>query len=234
MRKHKLVLDNIYHIYNRGVEKRHIFTDHNDYKRFILNLTLFNDQRPVLNLGRFYKSEHMVNSFSQGNDRRKPLVDILAFCLMPNHYHLLLKPVVENGITEFMRKLGTGYVNYFNLKYGRVGTLFQGKFKSVLIGDESQFLYISHYIHLNPLDLITPRWRENGIKDKKQAIKFLDDYQWSSYSDYRGSQFYPFILNKNTIVEYFGDGDDYSKNFYEFINDLDFISTSDLLIDNRS
>src|SRR3989344_3887322 len=152
MRNPAFATGHIYHVYNRGVEKRKVFLNERDYLRFVAGLYIFNDTTPALNAGRsLIESSIEVRLQSE---KKKRLVEIIAFCLMPNHYHLLLRQRVDGGITEFMRKLGGGYVNYFNLKHQRVGPLFQGKFKSVLISDESQFMYIPFYIHLNPVDLI--------------------------------------------------------------------------------
>lgn len=225
MRKQELVLNNIYHVYNRGVEKRDIFLNNRDYVRFIDDLIVFNDKEPIVN-----PKQRLVD-IKSNTHKRDALVDILAFCLMPNHYHLLLRQKVDNGITDFMRKLGSGYVNYFNIKYRRVGTLFQGKFKSVLVGNEAQFLYIPLYIHLNPLDLLFPSWKEKGIKDRKKAINFLDGYRWSSHSNYRGKTNFPLLLEESILKESFGDEDSYSSEIYNFINDFNFSEISDLLLE---
>ena len=229
MRKQKLVSGNIYHIYNRGVEKRDIFVDDKDYLRFISDLGLFNDINPAYNVG--FKLRHSTIDVGHQYIAENKFVDILVFCLMSNHYHLLLKQKIENGITEFMRKLGGGYVNYFNLKYQRVGTLFQGKFKSVLIENTSQLLYIPHYIHLNPLDKFMPEWREKKISNKKGAIDFLTSYKWSSYSDYAGKLRFSSILEKDILSEYFGGPGEYIKDLYGFIRDMDLSSISDLLLE---
>ena len=224
MRKDKLVSDNIYHVYNRGVEKRSLFADNYDYTRFINGLIIFNDTKPVVN------PKQRVKDIKSGNHKRKQMVDVLAFCLMPNHYHLLLRQRVNGGITEFMRKLGGGYVNYFNLKHQRVGTLFQGKFKSVLIDDESQFTYIPFYIHLNPLDMHCSDWRDKGVGDSKKAINFLDNYKWSSHSDYIGQSDFSLILQKDFLSENFGEAPEYMKAFCDFINDFDFSNIDNNLI----
>lgn len=224
MRKHKLASNNIYHVYNRGVEKRIIFKDNQDYSRFIKGLVVFNDTKLIDDFKDRFK--RIINKSHQ----RKEIVDIIAFCLMPNHYHMLLRQRADNGITEFMRKLGGGYVNYFNLKHERVGTLFQGKFKSVLISNDSQFLYIPHYIHLNPLDLIFPDWREKKTINKKQAIYFLNNYEWSSYRDYIGENNFDIVLHKDAMSEYFGEGG-YKKDFNSFLNDFDFENISDLTLE---
>jgi len=224
MRKHKLVSENIYHIYNRGVEKRSLFMNSRDYARFIDDLIIFNEIKLVIN------PKLRIRDIKNGDHKRKPLVDILAFCLMPNHYHLLLRQRVDGGITEFMRKLGGGYVNYFNLKHQRVGTLFQGKFKSVLISDKSQFTYIPFYIHLNPLDLFTTDWRDKGVGDFKKAIDFLGNFKWSSHSDYSGKSDFSLVLQRDFLKEYFGGTLEYVKAFRSFISDFDFSVVDNNLI----
>ncbi|MFH1048281.1 MAG: transposase [Patescibacteria group bacterium] len=224
MRKQKLVSNSIHHIFNRGVEKRTIFLDESDYLRFINDLVIFNDTKSVFNIK--YRIKEIETS-----DTRKPLVDILAFCLMPNHYHLLLRQEEEGGISKFMNKIGAGYANYFNLKYERVGSLFQGTFKAVLINKESQFLYIPYYIHLNPLDLINTDWRENGVSKPKPAIEFLDSYKWSSHKDYAGKSNFVGILNMHPLNEFFVSPENYRKEFKNFMKDFDFSDISDLLLE---
>lgn len=229
MRKQKIASGGIYHVYNRGVEKRLLFLDDQDYKRFIRNLAIFNDIKPALNSGREVKiglNEKEIKSI----EPKKPLVDVIAFCLMPNHYHFLIKQKEDDGISKFMTKIGVGYANYFNLKYQRVGPLFQGKFKSVLVNNEAHFLYIPHYIHLNPLDLIMPLWREGSIDNTKKALDFLHSYKWSSFGDYMGEANFQF-LNKNILFEYFNGVEGYAKDFRSFIKDLEFSAISDLFID---
>ena len=229
MRKQKIVSGGIYHVYNRGVEKRSLFLDDRDHNRFIRNLAIFNDIKPALNSNRESKisfGEKEIRSIKQ----KKPLVDVIAFCLMSNHFHFLLRQKEEGGISKFMNKIGVGYVNYFNLKYQRVGPLFQGKFKAVLVNNEAHFLYIPHYIHLNPLDFIMPSWREGSIKNTKKATNFLNSYKWSSFGDYMGRTNFQF-LNKSILFEYFNGAEGYAEDFRSFIKDLEFSDISDLLID---
>jgi putative transposase len=219
MRKEKLENNEIYHIYNRGVEKRNLFCDKKDYYRFIHNLFEFNDKKPVLNVGYYFENNLEPVQIKP----RKLLVEILAFCLMPNHFHLLLRQKVDNGITTFMRKLGTGYTNYFNQKHTRVGPLFQGAFKSKRIKNQIQLLYIPHYIHLNPLDIITPEWRENKLKNLEQATTFLNSYKWSSYLDYAGEKNFPSVTNRNYITQMYGSGTsiDYKTDLIEWLKNLE-------------
>lgn len=223
MRKHNLVSNNIYHIYNRGVEKRQLFMDEQDYLRFIKCLCLFNDSKPILN------TEYKFKNLDDVAISRNMLVDVLAFCSMPNHFHLLLKQREKNGITKFMRKLCVGYANYFNIKYERVGSLFQGRFKSVLIQHDSQFSYIPYYIHLNPLDLIMPDWRENGVSKLEKAMDFLNSYKWSSHADYLGKPNFPLVSQRELLSEYFRGPAGYNKDFNAFIKGFDFTDSNSSL-----
>jgi len=156
MKKPQLVENEIYHVYNRGVEKRNIFSDKQDYLRFIHGLFEFNDEEATTNTLYYFNpdsAEIESKYIEKGGKVRKLLVEILIFTLMPNHFHLLLKQKGKDGIVKFMQKLGTGYTMYFNKKYERVGSLFQGRFKACLISEESHFIHIPFYIHTNPIDL---------------------------------------------------------------------------------
>jgi len=235
MKRPTFVDDEIYHAYNRGVEKRKIFLTEKDYLRFIHDMYEFNDERPAFNSGFHFGSllKSDFNSIFRGS--RKPLVEILCFCLMPNHYHFLIRQLIDGGITEFMRKIGAGYTNYFNTKYDRVGPLFQGKFKAVHVTKEAHLLYLPHYIHLNPLDLTMPEWREQRIRSPEKALKFLESYRWSSYLDHIGKKNYPsvtqrdFILNNHyrsptSIV-------DYRKEIRQWLEDIDLAQLQEVAIE---
>lgn len=187
--------DYVYHIYNRGVDKREIFNCDNDRRRFLACLHYFNDTNQARNTDYPEDTE---------KDSREKLVEILAFVLMPNHYHLLIKPLVENGLSEFMRKIGTGYTHYFNIRYERSGTLFQGKYKFVRIENDEQLSYIPFYIHFNPAELIEVQWKEKEIRDQKKLLSFLKTYEWSSLPDYLGSSRFSNIINKDILSNYLG------------------------------
>lgn len=208
-----------HHTLNRGVDKRQIFMDKQDYLRFIHNMYEFNDEERVENTLYSFKKDPGFKS-STGSGKRKKLVDILAFCLMPNHYHLLLSPKVENGIYKFMAKLNIGYAKYFNKKYDRVGALFQGRYKNILITDETHFLHLPFYIHFNPLDLSYPEWRENNISNPEKVIEFLKTYRWSSHLDYLGVKNFPSVLNKKPLTEVFGSSQDYEKLTKNYLKDI--------------
>ena len=197
MERCKPVTGEIYHIYNRGVEKRKICANDTDRLLFVNGLFIFNDKAASTNTSR------LSNNLFEVGLRTEKLVEILAFCLMPNHYHLMLRQLVENGITEFMRKTGTGHTNYFNIKYERVGPLFQGKYKIAPVKNEAHFIHLPYYIHLNPLDAVEPKWREGNIKNIEMAINFLESYRWSSYLDYIGKENFPLITDRNFLNDFF-------------------------------
>lgn len=146
----------------------------------------------------------------------------------------MLRQKVDGGITEFMRKIGTGYTNYFNLKNKRVGVLFQGKFKAVHIEKEAHLLYLPHYIHLNPLDLAFPEWREQKIKSVSKALQFLKTYQWSSYLDYINIKNFPSITQRDFLTAIYRSPTsimNYEKDIKEWLEDFDFESVRDISID---
>jgi len=135
-------------------------------------------------------------------DDREKLVEVIAFCFMPNHVHLLVKQLNDNGITEFMRKLGTGYAGYFNKKYDREGHLFQSKFNSVHIKSDDQLKIIFAYIHTNPISLIYSEWKEIRVEPKKlsEVKNFLKNYKWSSYLDYIGVKNFPSVTDRESLL----------------------------------
>ena len=192
----------IYHTLNRGVDKRSIFMDDRDRFRFVHDLFEFNDLAPA-NHSRYYFNPAAVGQRQISRPPRKLLVSILAFCLMPNHYHLLLQPLVENGVPLFMKKLNGGYVQYFNKKHERTGTLFERKYKSVLVNNHAHFIHLPYYIHLNVLDLITPEWRQKRIENLDSAMNFLNDYRWSSHLDYAGKKNFPSVTRRNFLLGIF-------------------------------
>ena len=154
----------IYHVFNRGVEKRDIFLSDGGRWRFLQGLYLFNDENVSANL--LFRLEQEKGKMHFGILRkymketgieRKPLVRIMADCLKPNHYHLVLEEVQDNGISRFMHKLGTGYTKFFNKKYERVGPLFQGPFKAVEVKTDEQLMYLLAYINvINPGQELEP------------------------------------------------------------------------------
>ncbi len=224
----------IYHVLNRGVDKRKIFLDDQDYLRFIHDLFEFNDVEIVHNIFyRFHPQSMAVGQPYIAGERRprKMLVDILAFVLMPNHYHLLVKPRVEEGIPLFMKKLGGGYVQYFNQKHDRKGTLFEGGYKSIRVTNEAHFIHLPHYIHLNSLDLYMPEWREKKITSTQKAINFLEEYRWSSFPDYIGKKNFPSITSREFLSKFFGGPQQYRKDTIKWLKNLDLSSIEDIALE---
>lgn len=188
--------NNIYHIYSRGVDKRDIFLQDNDRWRFLQGLCLFNDENASSNIlwqlekNRGAVTLRVLKEFIVSQQKeRDPLVRIIADCLMPNHYHLLIEELKEKGITRFMHKLNGGYAGYFNNKYERTGALFEGPFKAVLVDNETYLQYLLVYINVvNPGQLIEPELKERGIKNIQEIMKFTEEYLWSTNQEYLGKR----------------------------------------------
>src|SRR5674476_643636 len=151
-RKFQFSIGEYYHIYNRGTDKRSIFLESNDYNRFVLILHLCNNKNPVdiSNLIR----EGLSFTELMNIEVEERLVDIGTYCLMPNHFHLLLREQQENGISLFMKKLLTAYSMYFNKKHNRTGGLFEGPFLARHADTDEYLKYLFSYIHLNPIKII--------------------------------------------------------------------------------
>ncbi len=203
--------DEFYHVFNRGVEKRNIYMETSDYYRFIFSLYECNDKNSVIMRERIKKRKEVKKYIGETyvfyeNDKRELLVEILAFCLMPNHYHLVLQQLIDGGISLFMKKLANSYTGYFNEKYDRkgIGVLFQGVFRAVHIKDDRQLSVLTNYIFTNPVELIEKDWKEKGVRDEGKAMKFLESYKWSSYLDYVGIKNFPSIIKKDFLNRFFG------------------------------
>lgn len=201
MRREKFTTSEYYHIYNRGVEKRKIFLGDFDYERFLFILRYLNSARPVVSIRDLKwslpKSDVGRNSRhrTSGNE---DLVEIICYCLNPNHYHLILKQKKDGGISKFMQKISNSYTKYFNNKNKRSGFLFQGPFKSVHINSNEHLLYLSVYVNCNNFI--------HGIS------KNIGDWKYSSYLDYvdrrNGT-----LCNKKIILSQFNDDFEAYKKF---------------------
>ncbi len=183
----------IYHIFNRGVDKRAIFLDEQDYRIFLYYLYIY-----LTPLDKVLKRYHdlPLRLFNKNVSKK---VDLLAYCLMPNHFHFLIRAKEKNGISQFMKQLSNAYTHYFNNKYKRAGTLFEGSFKSVPIPTDELLMHTSRYIHLNPVVA-------NLSKEP--------EYEWSSYKEYIDES--PLKLcNTKTVLDLFPSVYAYKK----FVND---------------
>ena len=157
-----------------------------------------NSKEPI-HISNIYQGRTLVD-IVEAVPKRKLLVDIGVYCLMPSHHHLLLRERSYGGITSFMRKLGTGYTMYFNKKYERTGALFQGKFKAKLMTTDQYLTRATNYIHANPAELIAPKWRNGIIGDEKKVRKFLSEYRYSSLPDYLDSRPNNPLLDKDALL----------------------------------
>lgn len=212
-----------YHTYNRGVEKQKIFLEDLDYLRGVHDLYEFNDNNAVVNTDKRFDKFTEFDGFPKPIKLEKPrekIVNIIVWCLMPNHYHLFLYPLIDGGLSKFHQKFGIGFANFFNLKYKRSGALFQGKYKKVHVTDDTQALQLICYIHANPLDLWKPNWKEKGLTDSeiKDALKFLENkHRWSSHLDWWGVKNFPSLININSMSRFFENSEKYREFFTNWL-----------------
>lgn len=176
------VQDGYYHLYNRGVEKRSIFLDDQDYHIFLYYLKVY-----LTPLDLLLKSEPLLPINLQRNNLATE-IKLISYCLMPNHFHLLVRQTNHRSIVLLMRRLITAYTVYFNKKYERVGGLFQGVFRGALVENDELLVHISRYIHLNTI--------VSGL------VKNLSLYRWSSYNDYL-EQKSVLRCDKELVLSYF-------------------------------
>ncbi len=201
MRKTKIIPGEYYHIYNRGNNKQPIFLDEKDWSRFLFLIIYF--QSPIIfqNIGRqiTYFVKHRVFNIPVAekiiNDRG---IELIVFTLMPNHFHLLVHELKQNGSSNHMQRVLNSYTKYFNAKYKKSGHLFQGPFQYVHIKDDNQLLYLSAYIHRNPRDI-------NEWLDKEHI------FPWSSYQDYINKNRWAELLKPGIITEQFSDVEKYGS-----------------------
>ncbi len=219
-RETELVEGEIFHVFNRGVEKQNIFLSDEDRIRFVLGCCFFNDA----NVGEVHLNRFLSNPVgylvSDRVEDRDKYVEILAWCLMPNHFHLLVRVLKEGGLSVFMQKLQESHSKYFNRVNKRKGVLFGGPFQSVHVSSDAQYTHVSRYIHINPLDLFDPMWKERGyIEDKLGAEKFLKEYKWSSLLEYLGErEDFASIIDLNPVLDYFENkGEEYWKFLMDWI-----------------
>lgn len=202
MKRNKFGDGNFYHVYNRGTDKRNVFIDKEDFERFLESVRLFNTSEP---LGGLYALSLLGRSHVKQNPRRptssEKLVNIVCYCLNPNHFHLILEQLTEGGVSEFMKRLG-GYTKYFNHKYKRSGVLFQGKFKSVHIDSNEYLLHASVYVNLN-----------NQVHQLKQK-EFLSS--WIEYTTPSAVG----LCSSDIIVGQFHDREEYKRFAQDSLNDI--------------
>jgi putative transposase len=150
-RKEVLLTGNYYHVISRGTDKRNIFIEDKDYKRFIATLAYYRFENPPVKLSRYYELPEILKlDILEQLRKQSSIISLNAYCLMPNHIHLLLHQEQEEGIRMYMHRSLDSYTRYFNTKYKRKGTLVEGVFKAIAITSDEELLHVSRYIHLNP------------------------------------------------------------------------------------
>ena len=216
MNRVPIELESFHHVYNRGTEKRQIFMDKEDRELFLKFLYVLND-REIESPSKIFQ---LHGRYGENSTNGAPLVAIVAYCLMPNHFHLLLNEIFEGGISKFMQRLGTAYTMYFNDKYERTGALFQGTFKSRLVEDVNYLLKVIDYIHLNPF---------KG-RNSKEMVTTLSSYKYSSFSAYQKLIPHDKILNLDVLKDYTELPLDYCK-WLQQVNNSDNEEIKGLIID---
>lgn len=205
-RNEKFVTDQIYHVFNRGVARMSIYSSSSDFKRFLDLAEYYLHADTPVSFSHFKKLalEKRDEIFYTLKRENKLNVEVLAFCLMDNHYHYLLKQAGENGIKIFMSNLQNGYAKYYNVKHKRTGPLLQPMFKAVRIETDEQLIHVSRYIHLNP------------STDYKVTIEELADYPWSSFATYisKKPNTYSFIKTDN-ILGFFKNNAEYREFVFD-------------------
>lgn len=214
-----LVVNSFYHVFNRGVEKRIIFTSSGEYFRFLQTLDFY----------RYYPTPRKLSTHLRFNSElpkpnisQKEIVKILCFCLMPNHFHLLMQQLEEKGITEFLRRISDSYTRYFNTKNDRIGPLFQGTFKAKIIKSDEHLLQVSKYIHRNPVTL--SKWNTEN----------LSEYTFSSYPGYLDSKRNFQFCDTEIITNYFNENNP-NLSYQTFVEETDGTQApKEILIDTDS
>lgn len=205
LRKQSFVINEYYHLYNRGVEKRLVFLDNSDFNHFRYLMYVCNTEKSII-----------IRDLNTNFDRGNTIVSIGAYVLMPNHFHVLIKEQYEGGITKFMRKLLTSYSMYFNKKYNRTGKLWQGVFQSTHLNNDNYLKYIYSYIHLNPAKLIDKNWKENINKNTVKLFDYCFNYEYSSIFEYKNNKEH--ILNKSAFPLYFKNILEHKKEMIDWLS----------------
>jgi putative transposase len=215
MRKHSFAPGEFYHLYGRGVDKRDVFVDIGDWDRFVRMMFFCNGTKPVVLKG----FPQRIPLCKYLDLRGEPLVEIGAYCLMPNHFHLLVRECVEDGVSKFMQKLLTGYTYYFNSKHERTGRLFESSYRSKHADSDRYLKYLFAYIHLNPIKLTNPKWKADGIEDISEAFASLEKFPYSSFHEYTGSdRDMKYVLNTSNFPVYFHNQQEFIKELSDWLS----------------
>lgn len=244
MRIEPFTVGSYLHVYNRGNRKTEIIRSEKDSWRFMQALRFFNDSHSSVNLLRQVNADDSLlkSNFNRQTEsvfelgwppdwpEKDPLAKIVCYCLLPNHFHLLLKEICEGGISKFMQKLGGGYTNYFNYKYQEIGRVFQGSYKGRTVDREDYLKYLSVYIQvINVLELFKGDI-ERDFKYLDKALKFAEDYSFSSYRDFLGLR-RSLIIDKDIFSEIFKTPQEYKQFTRETIEGRKYEILGNLIIE---
>lgn len=200
-----LVNGEYYHILNRGVARQPTFLNKNDYKQALLALSYYRFTAAPLRLSRFKElSQKERDHITLNMHESEKLIEIISFVFMSNHFHFLLRQISDNGISSFLSKFTNSYAKYFNIRYKRVGPLFQGRFKSIHVESDDQLLHLSRYIHLNP------------VVSSLILEKELSSYPWSSFPAYLTGQ--SDLISLDPILKNFKTNNDYKQFVFDNID----------------
>lgn len=183
-RREEFAQDEWYHCYTRSIDKKVVFETGRDYERFLQALYVCNGTRTIRRGSMYNPSHGRLLSLPRGN----PLVSIGAYCLMPNHFHLLLREITDRGISTFMQKVGTSFSMYFNVKRQHVGNVFVKPFRSKRIDDDAYLQHVVQYIHFNPAELFEREWKSGYVRNMRLLEQKLKTYRYSSLPDYEGTR----------------------------------------------
>ena len=219
IKRPQIINGEIYHLTFRAAGDTLLFKSESDYFRAIFSLYEFNNNKGITirNCRLLARQRRHREPFSGNFDQKsEPFLELMSFCLMPNHFHLLVRQIRQNGVVDFMRKLGTGFAGFFNRKYNRKGPLFS-KYRTVHIRDNKQLKTAFVYIHANPISLIEPNWKEKGIKEFDKTVEFLKQYRWSSFFDYMGKNNFPLVIKKDFLMSVMGNQDKYQEYVFDWL-----------------
>lgn len=205
IRKQNFAPGEFFHLYNRGTEKRIIFQDKKDYQHFLFLMYVCNTEKSI-----------ELRNIGENFDRGETIVDIGAYCLMPNHFHILVREKIKNGISKYMLKLMTAYTMYFNKKNTRTGKLYEGTFKSTHANKDNYLKYLYSYIHLNPAKIINENWKKDDKRNTENLLGYVFNYPYSSMEEYKDQNFR--IINPSQFPTYFKKPIDHKKELFEWLN----------------
>lgn len=194
----------IYHLCNRSVDKKPIFIEKRDWVRFLFLIIVSQSSKSLSNVSWFISNYMKMGHFNFSDKFSKEIIDerivrLISFCIMPNHFHIIMEELKDNGISKSMQKIQDAYAKYFNVKYKKSGHVFQGPFRATHISNNDQLIYTNAYVHRNPIEL--PAWK------KKE-----DKFPWSSYTDFIYQNRWGKLLSPEIILDQFE-----NKNSYDLM-----------------